>query len=105
MEENKTKLVDNNIEKLSDEKLEKVSGGGNLTLHFFDKEEDVIFIFSRFDVVYIKENIFSSSLRCVVDKLVPFYDPQYHCYEDLYEVIDENNLRHRVLRDDIVNMA
>ena len=105
MEENKTKNDNKAFEELSDDELNNVTGGGNLTLHFFDKEEDVRFIFFPGDVLYVKENFFSKTVRCVVIRSEVFYDPQYSCYEDLYIVKDPDGLLRRVLRDDIVNQA
>ena len=99
-------MKDNDIvNELADENLENVTGGGNLTLHFFDTEEEVRFIFFPGDIVYVKENIFSKTVCCKVVRREVFYDPQYHCYEDLYIVRDPDNLLRRVLRDDIVNQA
>ena len=98
-------MKENNNRELSDKELENVTGGDNLTLHFFDSEEKVRFIFFAGDVVYVKENIFSKTVRCVVVRRETFYDPQYNCYEDLYIVRDSDNLLRRVLRDDIVNQA
>ena len=105
MEENKIISKDNTVEKVSDDDLEDVSSGSNLTLHFFDTEEQVRFIFFPGDVVYVKENIFCKTVRCVVVRYEAFYDPQYHCYEDLYIVRDPDNLLRKVLRDDIVNQV
>ena len=105
MEENKTQLDNNSVEELSDKELEDVNGGSNLTLHFFDSEAEVRYIFFPGDIVYVKENIFSKTVRCEVIRHEPFYDPQYHCYEDLYIVRDPDNLLRKVLRDDIVNQV
>ena len=105
MEENKTKLDNNQVEELSDDDLEKVSGGKNFRLHFFDKEEDVIFIFPDRSYVIVKETIFNSPITCQVIRHKPFYDPQYSCYVDLYVVEDPDGLYRNVLRDDIVNQA
>ena len=102
MVENKT---NNKVEELTDEELNNVNGGSNLTLHFYDTEAEVRYIFFPGDVVYVKENIFSSKVRCVVVRYEPFHDPQYNCWEDLYIVRDPDNLLRRVLRDDIVNQA
>ena len=99
-------MEDNNsIKELSDKELKEASGGSNLTLHFFNTEAEVRYIFFPGDVVYVKENIFSKTVRCVVVRSEPFYDPQYSCYEDLYIVRDPDNLLRKVLRDDIVNQV
>ena len=98
-------MKENNTLELSDEELENVTGGDNLTLHFFDSENEVRFIFYAGDVVYVKENLFSKTVRCVVVRREVFRDPQYNCFEDLYIVRDPDNLLRRVLRDDIVNQA
>lgn len=93
------------LEELTEDELEKVSGGSNLTLHFFNTKEEVRFIFFPGDVVLVKENIFSKTVQCVVVRSEIFEDPQYNCFEDLYIVRDPDNLLRRVLRDDIVNQA
>lgn len=98
-------MKENKTLELSDEELENVTGGDNLTLHFFDSENEVRFIFYAGDVVYVKENLFSKTVRCVVVRREVFHDPQYNCFEDLYIVRDPDNLLRRVLRDDIVNQA
>lgn len=105
MKENKKELDNNTVKNLSDEELEDVDGGGNFTLHFFDTEEEVRFIFFPGDKVYVKENIFCSTVCCVVERYEVFYDPQYHCYEDLYIVRGPDGLLRRILRDDVVNQA
>ena len=56
-------------------------------------------------MIYVKENFFSKTVLCEVIRREPFYDPQYHCYEDLYIVRDPDGLLRKVLRDDIVNQA
>lgn len=104
MEENKIELEEV-VKELSDDKLSNVSGGDNLTLHFFNTEKEVRFIFFPGDIVYVKENIFSKTVRCVVVRQEIFDDPQYNCFEDLYVVRDPNGLLRKVLRDDIVNQA
>ena len=103
MEENKNK--DSKVEVLSDNDLEEATAGSNLTLHFFDTEEQVRFIFFPGDTVYVKENIFCKTVCCKVVSYEAFYDPQYHCYEDLYIVRDPEGLLRKVLRDDIVNQV
>lgn len=105
MGENKTKLTDDVVKELSDDELNSVTGGSNLTLHFFDSEAEVRFIFFPGDIVFVKENIFSSTVRCEVVRREVFHDPQYNCYEDLYIVKDPDGLLRRVLRDDIVNQV
>ena len=98
-------LVNNTVKELSDEELKNVVGGSNLTLHFFNTAEEVRFIFSSGDIVYVKENIFSKTVCCTVVRREVFNDPQYNCYEDMYIVRDPDGLLRRVLRDDIVNQA
>lgn len=105
MERNKTQLDNDVVKELSDDELKDVTGGDNLTLHFFDTEAQVRFIFFPGDIVYVKENIFSKTVRCEVVRSEVFKDPQYNCYEDLYIVRDPDGLLRRVLRDDIVNQA
>ena len=104
-------MENNNIKELNDEELEKVAGG-NLTLHFFDREEDVRFIFWVGDIVYVKETIFNKTKECIVRRREVFKDPQYNCYTDLYVVEttkypkgSSGYLYTRVQRDDIVNQA
>ena len=106
MEDNKV-ILDDTVKELSDDDLDDVTGGSNLTLHFFDKEEDVRYIFFVGDIVYVKENIFTKTVRCKIVGREPFHDPQYNCYEDAYIVrgLDGSDLYTRVLRDDIVNQA
>ena len=104
MEEKNTKL-NNTVKELSDDELNNVTGGSNFTLHFFDKEEDVRFIFFPGDTVYVKESFFHTTKRCVVVRYETFYDPQYNCYEDLYIVRGPDNLLRKILRDDVVNKA
>lgn len=104
MEENKIEK-DNTINELSDDELNNVTGGSNLTLHFFDTEAEVRYLFYPGDQVYVKENIFCKTILCTVVRHEPFFDPQYNCYEDLYIVRGPDNLLRRVLRDDIVNQA
>ena len=104
MEDNK-KVNINAVVELSDDDLKNVTGGSNLTLHFFDTEEEVRFIFFPGDIVYVKENIFSKTVRCEVVRREVFDDPQYNCFEDLYIVRDPDGLLRKVLRDDIVNQA
>ena len=104
MEDNK-KVNINAVAELSDDDLKNVTGGSNLTLHFFDTEEEVRFIFFPGDIVYVKENIFSKTVRCEVVRREVFDDPQYNCFEDLYIVRDPDGLLRKVLRDDIVNQA
>lgn len=105
MDKNRSQINNNAVQELSDEEITKVNGGGNLTLHFFDTEKEVRFLFSPGDVVYVKENIFSKTVRCVVVRREVFNDPQYHCFEDLYIVRDPDGLLRKVLRDDIVNQV
>lgn len=105
MKDNKTKFDDNSVKELSDDDLKDVSAGSNLTLHFFNTEAEVRFIFFPGDIVFVKENIFSKTVRCEVIRSEVFHDPQYNCYEDLYIVRDPDNLLRKVLRDDIVNQV
>ena len=77
MEDNKAKSA---AEELNDDELKDANGGGNLTLHFFDSEDEVRFILFPGDIVYVKENIFSKTVRCEVVRREVFYDPQYNCY-------------------------
>lgn len=102
MEENKTK---NKMNELSDADLENVIGGGNLKLHFFDTEEEVRYILVPGQIIYVKENFFTKTVRCEVVRREPFRDPQYNCYVDSYVVrgLDGSDLYTRILRDDIVN--
>ena len=105
MKEDKTKYENNVFEEITEDDLNNVTGGSNLSLHFFDTEAEVKFILFPGDIVYVKESIFSKKVRCEVIRCEKFYDPQYHCYEDLYIVRDPDDLLRRVLRDDIVNEA
>ena len=105
MDDNKIKCDNNSVKELSDNDLKNVTGGSNLTLHHFDTEQEVRFIFFPGDIVFVKENIFSKTVRCEVIRHEVFHDPQYNCYEDLYIVRDPDNLLRRVLRDDIVNQV
>lgn len=100
-------MQESNVKKLSDDDLKKVTGGDNLSLHFFDTREEVRYIFEIGEVVYVKETIFSSTVRCVIESREVFKDPQYNCYLDAYIVRgqDGSSLYTRVLRDDIVNYA
>lgn len=91
--------------KINDKDLENVTAGSTLTLHFFDTKNEVIFIFFPGDIVYVKENIFSKTVRCEVVRSEVFEDPQYNCFEDLYIVRDPDGLLRKVLRDDIVNQV
>lgn len=91
---------------------QKVNGGGNLSVHFFDTPEEVRFIFWVNDIVYVKENIFCKTVRCVVTGRDTFDDPQYHCFTDIYRVKtldykqgDSNYMHCWVSRDDIVNQG
>ena len=102
MEENKKELE---VKELADKDLDKVNGGGNLSLAFFKSAEKVRYICFVGDMIYVKENFFSKTVLCEVIRREPFYDPQYHCYEDLYIVRDPDDKLRRILRDDIVNMA
>lgn len=92
---------------LNDNELESVTGGSNLTLHFYDSEDQVRFLFNAGDIIYVKENIFTKTVRCKIVRCEVFYDPQYRCYEDAYVVrgLDGSDLYTRILRDDIVNQA
>lgn len=103
MEDNNTKNIDNTVKELSDDELKNVTGGKNFSLHFFDTEKEVYFMFFPGEYIYVKQSIFSSKIRCRVLYSEVFHDPQYNCYVDLYYVIDSNNIRYKVLRDDIVN--
>lgn len=105
MEENKTEIINDTAEELSDEELEKVTAGKNFNLHFFDTEDEVYFIFPIGSTVIVKEHFFSSKITCTVKRHKKFYDPQYGCYEDMYVVEDPDGLLRNVLRDDIVNQA
>lgn len=96
---------------LSEEELEKISGGENYSLHFCDSEEEVVFIFSYYSHVKVKKYFFSKTVNCIVVDYKPFYDPQYHCYTDIYHVKttdykegDFYYLNDWVSRDDIVNV-
>lgn len=102
MEENKNKMNE-----LNDEDLEKVTGGANLKLHFFDTKDEVKYILTPKQTIKVKENFLTKTVRCEVVSREPFYDPQYHCYVDSYVVrgLDGSDLFTRILRDDIVNEA
>lgn len=106
MEENKTKVDNNEVKEISDDDLQEVTGG-NLSLHFFNTPEEVRFIFYVGDVIRVKETIFSSKTKCVVVRREVFKDPQYNCYLDAYVVrgLDGSDLYTRILRDDVVNEA
>lgn len=100
------------IKELSDENLQEVNAGSNLSMHFFDTPEQVRFIFWVNDIVYVKETFISKTVKCVVVGRDTFHDPQYNCYTDIYHVktVDYNEdsfyyLNTWVSRDDIVNQA
>ena len=104
--------MENNIKEIKDEDLENVTGGKNLSLHFFDTEADVKFIFNINDIVYVKKYFFSKTVKCKVKGRKAFNDPQYHCYTDIYhvETVDYKEgdfyyLNENVSRDDIVNQV
>ena len=105
MQENNKELNINSVKELCDDELNNVNGGGTLSLHFFDTAEEVRFILFPGDTVYVKENIFSKTVKCEVVRQEVFDDPQYHCYVDLYIVRDPDGLLRKVLRDDIVNQV
>ena len=105
MEMNKSPIDHGTVEELSDAELNNVTGGSNLSLHFFDTEDEVYFIFFPGDKLYVKDSIFSSTVCCKVVSTEAFYDPQYHCYVDMYIVRDPDGYLRRVFRDDIVNQA
>ena len=104
MNEN-NKRIDDEVKELSDEQIKDVAAGDNLSLHFFTTEAEVRFIFFPGDIVYVKESIFSKTIRCEVVRSEIFSDPQYNCFEDLYIVRGPDGLLRKVLRDDIVNQA
>lgn len=102
--------MENDVKKLNEKELNSVSGGSNLSMAFFDRPEDVVFILNYGDIVYVKKSIFHKTVRCKVLGRKVFDDPQYNCYTDIYHVItldyeegDFNYLNCNVSRDDIVN--
>lgn len=101
MEEN------NKNKELNDEELNEVTGGSTLSPHYFNKQEDVKYIFDIGDKVYVKKSFFSSSVYCWVTWCEPFYDQQYNCYQDAYLVrgVDDSSYYTRALREHIVNQA
>lgn len=66
MNDNKENLQNNSSKELIDDELKNVNGRSNLSLHFFDTAEQVRFIFFVGDIVYVKETIFSRTVRCEV---------------------------------------
>lgn len=105
MEENKEKIDNTEIKELSDDELEKVTGGSNFDLHLVDEEKDVVFIFPIGCSILVDEGIFYSEIRCTVEQRKAFYDPQYGAYTDMYIVRGPDNLLRKILRDDVVNEA
>lgn len=105
-------MNEQNIKKLSENELEKVNAGSNLSMHFFNTPEEVRFIFWVNDIIYVKQNFLSKTTECVVIDRKVFDDPQYHCYTDIYRVRSTKRepdgsyyLDTWVSRDDIVNQS